>query len=116
MTLNVALNMFLIPSYSYIGASIATDITRFFVILVEYIILSKIGFSLQDKVFFHGFLRIIASSLIMASFIWYFKSMNLLLLIVVSALLYFVTLYLMRGFNKNDLFIARRLIYGKNEK
>ena len=115
MALNVALNMLFIPNYSYIGASIATDLTRFFVILTEFIILSKIGFNLKNSVFLAGVLKVIASSLIMAGFIGYFKNTNLLLLIVTSALLYFIALYLMKGFDEKDLSLARGLIYGRNE-
>ena len=113
MALNVALNILLIPSYSYIGASIATDITRFFVISIEFIILSKIGFNPQNKIFLAWLLKIIVSSLIMASFIGYFKDTNLLLLIITSVLLYFTALYLMKGFDEKDLALARGLIYGE---
>ena len=34
-TLNIILNLMLIPTYSYLGASIATDFTRLIVILLE---------------------------------------------------------------------------------
>lgn len=110
MILNVVLNIFLIPNYSYIGAGIATDLTRFFVILIEFIILSKIGFSLRDRTFLDGALKIIISSLIMAYFIERFKNTNLLLLIILSALLYFTTLYLIKGLDKEDISLMRRVI------
>jgi len=112
MALNIMLNMLFIPNYSYIGASIATDITRFFVISAEFIILSKIGFNLPNRVFLTWVLKAIASSLIMAGFIIFFKNINLLLLIVISMLLYFIGLYLMKEFDEKDLSLVRRLIYG----
>ncbi|HDD43960.1 MAG TPA: flippase [Candidatus Desulfofervidus auxilii] len=112
MALNIMLNMLFIPNYSYIGASIATDITRFFVISAEFIILSKIGFNLPNRVFLTWVLKAIASSLIMAGFIIFFKNINLLLLIVISILLYFIGLYLMKEFDEKDLSLVRRLIYG----
>jgi len=115
MALNVALNMLFIPNYSYIGASIATDLTRFFVILTEFIILSKIGFNLKSRRFLVGVLKAIASSLIMAGFIVLFRNINFLLLIVTSVLLYLATLYLMKGFDEKDLSLVRRLVYGRNE-
>ena len=113
MILNIILNTLLIPNYSYIGASIATNITRFFVILIEFIILSKIGFNLPNRVFLNWILKLITPSLAMAIFIKYFRNIHFLLLIVLSALLYFVTLYLVKGFDKDDLSLTKRLIYGK---
>ncbi len=115
MALNLVLNALLIPNYSYIGASIATDLTRFFVILIEFIILSKIGFNLQNSMFFAVVLKIIASSLIMAGFIEYFRNINLLLLIILSAFLYFIAFYLMGGLDKGDISLVRRLLHGRIE-
>jgi O-antigen/teichoic acid export membrane protein len=110
MVINVVLNIFLIPNYSYIGAGIATDLTRFFVILVEFIILSKIGFNLKDRVFLDGALKITISSLILAYFIESFKNSNLLLLIILSALLYFTTLYLIKGLDKEDISLMKKVV------
>ena len=109
MVLNLILNALLIPNYSYIGASIATDLTRFFVIFTEFIILAKIGFNLGNKRFLGGILKIIISSLIMIVFIKYLRDTNLLLLIISSALLYFTTLYLLKGLDKDDISLLRRL-------
>lgn len=110
MILNIILNAVLIPKYSYIGAAIATNLTRLLVIIIEIVILSKIGFSLRDKTFLEGTLKIIISSLIMAYFIIHFKNTNLLLLITLSALLYFTTSYIIGGFDKEDILLMRRVI------
>ncbi|MHA1439874.1 MAG: flippase [Promethearchaeota archaeon] len=110
LIINILLNFLLIPQFSYIGASIATDITRFFVIVTEFLILSRIGFSLQKKMWLNMISKIVFSGLIMTIFIEYFRNINLLLLVFLSMFLYFMILYLMKGFNKSDVLLIRRIM------
>ena len=110
MVLNIIMNLLLIPNFSYIGASIATDLTRLFVISVEFVILGKIGFKFQGS-FLVGLFKIIASSAVMASYILFFNNINLFLLIFISALIYFIVFYILRGFDEDDISIVKRLLH-----
>jgi O-antigen/teichoic acid export membrane protein len=116
MLSNVSLNMLFIPKFSYIGASIATNLTRFLVILVELIILSKIGFNLRNKMLLSDMFKIVTASSIMAGFIVCFKNANLFLLTVAAMVIYFSVLYLMKGFDEKDISLTKRIIYRRNEK
>ncbi len=110
MILNIVLNIILIPSYSYVGASIATNLARFSVIMIEFATLSKIGFGLGDRMLLDGAIKITISSVIMACFIECFKNMDLILLIILAGLLYFIALYLIKGLDKEDISLLRRVV------
>ena len=101
-TLNIILNLMLIPTYSYLGASIATDFTRLFVILVELIILSKIGFSIKSICLPNILTKIAVSSFMMGCVIILLGDMNIFYVIIISAISYFVGLFLLRIFDKED--------------
>ena len=107
---NIALNLILIPKFSYIGASIATLITE--IILVGYIIWVNynIGFGIRLDLIVKDISKILFSCLIMGSFIWYFKSLNIFILGVLAILLYIGVLYFIRGFDNIDMRIFREII------
>jgi len=46
----------------------------------------------------------------MGAFIRYFYGLNLAVLIILSALLYFVVLYASRGMDKEDISLIRRVV------
>ena len=102
-TLNIILNLMLIPTYSYLGASIATDFTRLFVILVELIVLSKIGFSIKSICLPNILVKIAVSSFMMGSVIILLGNMNIFDVIIISAISYFVGLFFLRIFDEEDL-------------
>jgi len=105
--INIVLNLFLIPKYSYIGAAIATIAAESF-LLISYMIL---GNRLIIKI---SYLRItikpIISSLIMGLFIIYFRENNLILVIGGSILVYFILLYLLKAISDDDKKIFKRLL------
>ena len=106
---NVILNLILIPKLSYVGASIATVITEFSALMLGIIACSKIGYSLPKKDFLSLSKVIVASSL-MAIFVIYLKDLNLMFLILLAAAFYFFVLYLLRGFEEEDIKIFRIII------
>lgn len=108
-TLNIILNLILIPTYSYLGASIATDFTRLFVILVELIILSKIGFSIKSICLPNILAKIAVSSFMMGSVIILLGDMNIFYVIIISAISYFVGLFFLRIFDKEDLLLFKSI-------
>ncbi len=113
MILNVLLNIVAIPRYGYIGAAVVTDLTRLLVIVVEFSILYKAGHSPGLRLIVFDGSRILASGMVMGLFTWFFKDMNLALLIILSGMVYFAMLYLIKGLDESDFAIARHLMGGR---
>ncbi|RLG31380.1 hypothetical protein DRN97_09420 [Methanosarcinales archaeon] len=109
MVLNLLLNLLLIPYYSYLGASIATNVTRLCVILIEGYILVRIGFTLPRSLLF-TVLKIFGASLAMSSFLWFFKSLHPIILAVLASLVYLFFVLLLRIVDEDDLLIVKRII------
>lgn len=110
--LNIIMNLILIPKYSYIGASIATVITEFFAFLILDYYVSKTEFKLSNKNFSIIFLQIIIATLVMAIFIIHYKSLNLAVLVLLSMIIFFITLYFIKGIDKEDIQFVVELIKG----
>jgi len=110
---NVVSNLILIPKYSLIGASIATVLTQFIGSLLIFIWSSKVGYSVFKKDFVSIMIRVLISSTLMGIFIMYFHNLTLLLLVPTAILLYFILLYIVRGVNKEDIKLFRRVIARK---
>ena len=105
--LNVVLNLLLIPSYSYIGAAIATIASEVF-LLISYI---YINYRNSYSIPLHKIsAKPIVACAIMGFFIYQFSEINLILLITVSTILYFGLLYTIRGFSKDDMSLFKQLI------
>jgi O-antigen/teichoic acid export membrane protein len=105
--LNITLNLFLIPIYSYIGSGIATLITEFFLLLIYLYINARNSILPNFKKFL--FQPIIASSG-MAFFLWQFPEIQLFLKILIAIFIYFTLLIVLKGFSKEDFQILRQLI------
>ena len=105
--LNVVLNLILIPRYSLVGASIATVATELLSLTLFFLWARKVDYGLPQKETAGIITRVIISSALMGIFIAYFHNLNLLALVPLAALLYFVILYLIRGINKEDIALIR---------
>jgi O-antigen/teichoic acid export membrane protein len=105
--LNITLNLFLIPIYSYIGSGIATLITEFFLLLIYLYINARNSILPNFKKFL--FQPVIASSG-MAFFLWQFPEIQLFLKILIAIFIYFTLLIVLKGFSKEDFQILRQLI------
>jgi O-antigen/teichoic acid export membrane protein len=104
--INVILNLFLIPSFSYVGAAIATIVTETILISLYFILISKSFYKLPiSKIS----IRPLIACLIMGFFIYYLININLILLIILAVLIYFTSLYLVKGFSKDDLELFKKL-------
>jgi O-antigen/teichoic acid export membrane protein len=104
---NVFLNLILIPKISYIGASIASVASEVLLFILAFYFVSKY----LCKLALHKMIiRPIIAGLLMGGFILIFIKLNLGLLILLSALVYFIALYLMRGFSKEDVEILKAVV------
>ncbi len=108
--INIVLNLILIPKYSLIGASFATLITEIF--LVGYIILSsyKLGYGVPHKIVIVNLFKVLVATAVMSIFIWYLRSLSLFPLIFISILIYFTTLYLVKGIDDDDMFLIKEIL------
>ena len=98
---NVILNLFLIPKYSYIGASIST-------VLSEVLILNKVGIRPSKSLVVHVG-KIILSSAILG-IILYFLHLNMWIAIPVSIVIYLLLLIAMKTFDDDDKYVVKQII------
>jgi len=105
--INVVLNLFLILYYNYIGAAIATIIAEGFIFISYFILLSRYLYTIPlHKII----IKPILACGIMGIFLHQFNEINLFLQIVIAIFLYFTTLYIIKGFSKEDLSLIRDAI------
>ena len=110
---NVALNLILIPKFGYVGAAVSTFFTEIFLFILYYWYVSK---SLHSYNFLPILIRPIIAVSAMAAFIFYFRMvLGLALLIASSAALYFAVIFMLRSFDSKDYEIFRKIL-GKPTK
>lgn len=106
---NILLNLFLIPIIGFVGAALSTLITEIFLFVIYYMFVSK-------SWYFYNFIKILSKPIIavivMVLFIK-FSSFGLIATILLSAIIYFVLLLVLRTLDKEDYEIIRSIF--KNE-
>ena len=107
--LNVVLNLFLIPKYGYIAASIATVVTEFVVLVLVAIAALRLGYSIPRGEFTRNLAKVISASIVMGLFIHYCSSLHLIPLIVVAILVYFACIGIFKFFDNEDISLVRQL-------
>lgn len=104
---NIILNLFLIPPLSYVGAAIATIIAESLcVIIVFYFIFVETNFSVK----YTDLIKVSFASLFMGIFVYQFMELNLFLLIILAAVLYFFVLYVIRTFLDEDISLFKQIL------
>ena len=104
--LNFGLNLILIPKYSFVGAGIATLTSEIVLFVLTFVFVSK---------YFHSFniFKILYKPLIATSImalVIIFLKMNMFMLIIIGAAVYFTVLFLLRTFDEKDYSLMKRLI------
>jgi len=105
--LNIILNLFLIPQFSLVGAAIATIITEAFILIIFLYLAYINNLKIPLKKMF--FKPVIACG-VMAFFIYYFCYLNLFLLVIFSAIIYFFMLFILKDFSEEDKDLIKKLI------
>lgn len=106
--LNIVLNIILIPLIGIIGAAIATLFSFVIMCIVTYIVTIKY---LRFKIDVIFVLKIILSSIIMASIVFLLKDqINLLLQLCIGIVLYFLFCYIFKIFNKQEISFIKNII------
>jgi len=105
---NIALNAVMIPYLSYIGASVATVLSEVFLYFAFIYFINKYYRKLKIHRYF---IKPMIASLIMGVFVFYFRGINLFLLIILATFVYFGILTLLRTFTQEDKDLFKQLIY-----
>lgn len=108
---NIILNLVLIPHISYIGASIATVLSELFLYLLYIHFINKYFKKLKlNNILLKPFL----ASLVMGVSIFFLRDLNLFLIIILAALIYFTCLILLKTFTEEDKYIFREIMKKKH--
>jgi len=111
--INIVLNLFLIPHFSYVGSAVATIITEVILLGMYAYFLSKY----LHKIAFHKIIiKPIISVSIMCIFVYFCRSINLFLLVILAAVVYFLILYLIKGFSKEDIDLFKNIFKKQKEE
>lgn len=105
--LNLILNLALIPKFSYIGASIATLIAHATNSILLYYLASKEGYVLNMVKLFYK--PVIAGTIMGISMIC-LNYLNILILLLLSFIIYFAVLILIKGFEKEELNLLKSFV------
>ncbi|MGD0352439.1 MAG: flippase [Dehalococcoidia bacterium] len=105
---NVILNIILIPAYSYVGASIAAVLSNLAALLMLVFTLANTDYKLRLNSL-KNIAKALVSCLAMLVFIRFASGINLFLIVLISALIYFLVLYIVRGLDKQDVAILKNL-------
>jgi O-antigen/teichoic acid export membrane protein len=107
---NVAINLVLIPRFSYVGASVAILITEFIVVVFAFMLAQRDLYVIKKTELAKIVLKIASASAIMGLFIAYFQTYNLVLLIAAASLLYFGILYFVKGIEREDITLIKSIL------
>ena len=108
--LNIILNYLLIPKFSFNGAAVAT-VTAELVVGILMVMnihnIRNLSFILSNVIF-----KCLAAGSLMAMFLTFFLDFNLIPLILFAAVIYFIALYVIRGFEKEDINLFKQ-VFGR---
>jgi O-antigen/teichoic acid export membrane protein len=106
---NVALNLILIPTYSYIGAAVATVFTEGLGFVLMFYFISK--FSIKISIF-KDVIKPLFAGLILIFFIHYFNHIGWILVNSLGTILYIIIVYLTKTFSKEDVGLLKTMLGG----
>ncbi|MCE5213553.1 MAG: polysaccharide biosynthesis C-terminal domain-containing protein, partial [Methanobacterium sp.] len=106
---NIILNLIVIPKYGYVGASVITVLTEFLAFLFGLKIVGAMNYD-QIPIKPKLLIKIAIASLVMSICIILLINWNLIFLIILSIILYFVTLVILKGFDKEDITLIRNIL------
>jgi len=102
--LNVVLNLFFIPIMSYVGASITTIITEIILFVLLFYFVSTYLYRLP---LLKVTAKTIAAGAIMGICIYYIQSFNVLMVVAIAVVIYFLALVAFRGISKEDITLIK---------
>lgn len=106
MALNIILNVYFLPIYGYVAASVITVITELASFLFWFHIMNVNGYRIPVLKIL---IKPAIASLIMAVFIL-LVHVNLIIVIVLATLIYFAALYVLKTFSEDDIGLLKQVI------
>ncbi|MBI5254749.1 flippase [Candidatus Falkowbacteria bacterium] len=103
MCVNAALNFLLIPKFSYVGASIAFLISHCLLFLVNLFFARQIINYSCARLFKTLFKTVLSGLIMLAGILTLKMRINILVVTAISAPIYLIVLYLIRGFGKEQI-------------
>ena len=104
---NITLNLILIPTYSYIGASIVTVLTEGLGFILMYIYISKYFLRISVT---QNILKTVISGILTLLVVYYLKiNINWILTAILGVFAYLLILYLLKIITKEDLEIFKKI-------
>ena len=105
---NVALNYFLIPKYTYIGASIATVLSEILILGLMMYSISKTEYK-PDISLLKTVLKLVVCGAILA-IVLYYINVSLWLAIPIGLIVYLISLFATRSIDETDKYIIKELL------
>ena len=97
---NLIFNLIFIPRYSYYAAAWGTVLTEALVTVLMLAAIYQVRhFWPKGKVFLKSFL----AACPMCLFLWYFRNLNLFIILAAATAIYLTALYLVKGFSKEEI-------------
>lgn len=105
--LNIVLDIVLIPILGYTGAIVATMVAQTSVFVIDLYFVHR--YLCKPPV--HKFiLKPLVACIMIGTFVYYLQDINLFMLVFAALILYYILLTCMKGFDKEDLELFKRLI------
>ena len=101
---NVIANLFLIPIMGHIGASITTIITEMILFVLLFCFVSKYLYRLS---LLKVTAKTIAAGIVMGISIYYIQSFNVLMVVAIAVVIYFLALVFFGGISKEDITLIK---------
>jgi O-antigen/teichoic acid export membrane protein len=106
---NLCLNFILIPQFSLTGAAIATVAAEGVMFAIMYFEFRKV----INVPFLPYIPKSLLSSILMGCVIYNLKNINVIIVILIGAAVYTLSLYLLRGITEEDISFIKKLIWKK---
>jgi O-antigen/teichoic acid export membrane protein len=107
VAVNIVLNLLVIPTFSYIGASyvmVATELTTFSICF--YYTSKNLCFIRVHRII----IKPLVASLVMAVIVYYLRPINIFIIVGVAVWVYFATLIALRAFTKEDVNVINSIL------
>jgi O-antigen/teichoic acid export membrane protein len=105
---NIIFNILIIPKYSYVGAGVVTVLTDALVLGLLVLALNSLKFSISKNTKI-SLVKIVLASLIMGLTLNFLPNLNLFISISIGALIYVLTLLILRIFDSEELLMFKLL-------
>lgn len=104
---NVALNLVLIPKYSFVGASVATVLTELLGFILMFYYISKYHFKISVKSYL---LLPLLSGVMLFALIYIIKTFNWIIAGIIGVFIYIMLLYALKIIDKDDIELLKEII------